>query len=104
MKTFIPRGSTTHINCTATNQDRTPRVSIRLPHPGAEFNHLTPASEAGFNNLGFYSIPQDDSLSIILLINGTVNDTNNTSIKCTDVVTATTSFRIYETTLVVYGR
>ena len=93
-----------YLNCTATNQDRTPRLSVRLPNPGAEFNHLTPDSEADFNNLGFYSVPQNDSLSIILLINGTVNDINNTSIKCIDVVTAITSFGIYETTLVVYGR
>ena len=103
MKTLIPRGSTTYINCTATSQDQTLRLSIRL-FGSSNAVQLTPLTQDELNGLGFYSVSQDDSETILLLINGTVNVVNSTIIKCVDAVSLINNLDIYETTLVVYGR
>ena len=103
MKTFIPRGSSTYMNCAATNLYQTLRWSLQVFGSSSPVQ-LTPFTQDELNGLGFYSVSQDDYETILLLINGTVNNVNSTIIKCVDVVSLVNNLDIHETTLVVYGR
>ena len=102
MNTFVPQGSSIHINCTA-NSGQSPLWSIRLTDSSDNFLHFPfPASQDLLNNHGFYEIPQDDSEIIRLIVNST-QDNNGTLIRCIDGGSLE-SPTIYETTLIVYGR
>ena len=92
------------MNCAATNQDQTLRWLLELSLPGFTPTRLTTDNQDVFGGFGFYNVSQDDSETIVLLINGTVNDVNSTIIKCVDAVALFQNLDIYETTLVVYGK
>ena len=101
MNTFIPQGSSIHINCTA-DSGQSPLWSIRLTDSSVIFLQFTfPASEDLLNSHGFYEIPQEDSELIRLIINST-QDNNGTLIRCIDGGSLESPI-IFETTLIVYG-
>ena len=102
MNTYIPRGSSVYIICTATGQDQSPVWSITLANSqnSLQFSDHT---EAVLNNLGFYESLHTDPTTIQLLINGSRNNVNQTIIKCIYIQGLRTP-TLYETVLVVYGK
>ena len=99
--TFVPRCSSTYIRCTPTSQDQTLWWSIKLA-TSENFSPVSPDTQTTVaGSIGFYSILQNHSAIIVVLVNGSVN---GISIKCIDQRSEFESFTLYETTLSVYGK
>ena len=102
MNTYIPLGSSVYITCTSTRQDQSPVWSITLTNStnAVVFSDQT---ETDLNNLGFYEVNYSGSRTIQLLLNGSRNGINQTTVKCIDILGREVP-TLYETVLVVYGK
>ena len=98
LHTYVPEGSFVFMTCFAeSGQD---------PYWLIDSYHFhRPVSKSRLNDRGFYELdsPQDDPHIIRLAINNTRN-INGTSIKCIDVAEDGFNDKIFQTTVVVYGK
>ena len=100
--TYIPRGSSIIMKCTATSTNQKLSWSIRLAN-SSNFRESRPddTTQDLFNRYGYHYNLQNKSEVIELLVN-TTDNTNGTTVRCIDIAEFD-SPTILETVLIVYG-
>ena len=98
--TYVPEGSSVHINCTAEEPGQL--VEWRLQSTSLPQETLyRSALESQLQGLGYYQIREDDE-NILLFINNT--DLDHTNVTCVGEIVLVRTTTIFQTTLLTYSK